>query len=97
MLGSTVVKYDLQAGSTQRHDFGPGHVPDEAVFVPAAADAGEDEGYLVGYVYDVGLDRSDLVILDATDVTGPPVAVIRLPQRVPHGFHGSWIPDRDDL
>ena len=96
VLGSAVVKYDLQEGSTQRHDFGPGHVPDEAVFVPAAADAGEDEGYLVGYVYDAGRDRSDLVILDATDVTSPPVAVIRLPQRVPHGFHGSWIPDRDD-
>ncbi len=36
---------------------------------------------------------TDLVILDASSFSGPPVATIHLPQRVPFGFHGNWIPD----
>ena len=91
--GSAVVKYDLAAQSTTLHDFGPGRTPDELVFVPAGTDAAEDEGYLVGYVYDRSRDTSEFVILDATDLAQPAVAVVELPRRVPHGFHGSWIPD----
>ena len=48
---------------------------------------------VLSVVYDAGRDGSDLVILDASDFTGPPVATVRLPQRVPFGFHGSWVAD----
>jgi carotenoid cleavage dioxygenase len=58
-----------------------------------SADAGEDEGWVMAYVYDATRDGSDLVILDAADFRAKPVATIRLPQRVPFGFHGGWIPD----
>jgi carotenoid cleavage dioxygenase-like enzyme len=61
--------------------------------VPASPAAGEDEGWLITFVYDAARDGSDLVIVDAADVTGKPVATIALPQRVPFGFHGSWVPD----
>ena len=47
----------------------------------------------LGFVYDKARDSSDLVILDATNPAAEPVASIHLPQRVPHGFHGSWIRD----
>ena len=43
--------------------------------------------------HDFAADRSDLVILDAQDFAGEPVATVHLPQRVPFGFHGNWIPD----
>ena len=88
-----LLKHDLQAGSTEAHTFGPGKHASEGVFVPAADDAGEDEGWLLSVVYDEGRDASDLVVLDATDISGSPVATVTLPQRVPFGFHGSWIPD----
>jgi carotenoid cleavage dioxygenase len=88
-----LVKYDLTTGRSEVHDFGAGRVPGEGVFVPAAPDAGEDEGWVMAYVYDRGRDRSDFVILDAADFAGKPVATVRLPQRVPYGFHGSWIAD----
>ncbi len=65
----------------------------EPVFVPASSEAGEDEGWVMTYVYDRSRDSSDLAIIDAADFTGKPVATITLPQRVPFGFHGSWIPD----
>ena len=58
-----------------------------------AGGAGEDDGWVMSYVYDAASDRSDVVILDARDFAGNPVATIHLPVRVPFGFHGSWIPD----
>jgi carotenoid cleavage dioxygenase len=33
------------------------------------------------------------VVLDATDVGGGPVASVALPQRVPYGFHATWVPE----
>ena len=32
------------------------------------------------------------VLLDALDIAKGPIAVAKLPRRVPFGFHGSWIP-----
>ncbi len=75
------------------HDFGPGRVPSEPVFVPASRDAPEDEGFILTYVYDASRDGSELAILAAADFVAKPVATIALPQRVPFGFHGSWVPD----
>jgi carotenoid cleavage dioxygenase-like enzyme len=92
--GETVLlKYDLRGGVTTVHDFGSGRAPSEPVFVPASPTAAEDQGWLLTYVYDAARDTSDLVILDAEDFTGKPVAAIVLPQRVPFGFHGSWLPE----
>ena len=91
--GTALIKYDLRGGGAAVHEFGPGRVPGEGVFVPASATAGEDEGFILTYVYDAARDASDLVILDAASFAGPAVATITLPQRVPFGFHGSWIPD----
>ena len=86
-------RHDLQDGGTLLHDYGAQRTPGEAVFVPRREGGAEDEGWLLSYVYDSGTDRSDLVILNAQDLGGEPQAVIHLPGRVPHGFHGNWIAD----
>ena len=39
--------------------------------------------------------NTSLVISDASNFANDPVARVKLPQRVPFGFHGSWIPDAD--
>ncbi|MDT5017429.1 MAG: hypothetical protein QOD39_3589 [Mycobacterium sp.] len=90
-----LVRYDLTSGGAVEHAFGtsesPGS-PGEAVFVPSATGpADENSGWYIGYVYDRARDGSDLVILEASDFAGDPVARIKLPQRVPFGFHGNWI------
>jgi carotenoid cleavage dioxygenase-like enzyme len=90
---TALLKYDLRGGVTTVHDFGAGRAPGEPVFVPASPTAAENEGWLLTYVYDAARDTSDLVILDAEDFSGKPVATIALPQRVPFGFHGSWLPE----
>ena len=86
-----VIKHDLEVGSSQIRSFGADHEADEFAFVPRAQDAAEDDGVLMGFVYDRTNDRSDLLVLDAgstRDSRGP----VHLPVRVPHGFHGSWVP-----
>ncbi len=94
LAGATqIYKHDLMAGTRAVHDFGQGHVPGEFIFVPAGADAGEDEGWLVGLVIDTQDEATDLVILDALDLAASPVASVRLPHRIPPGFHGNWFPD----
>ena len=85
-------KHDLVGGGIERHDVGPGRGASEAVFVPAAPDAGEDEGWVLAVVYDATRDTSDVIVVDATDFTAPPVATVHLKRRVPFGFHGSWVP-----
>jgi carotenoid cleavage dioxygenase-like enzyme len=84
------IRHDLTTGSAVAHDLGNGG-PGEAVFVPATGAADESNGYYLGYVYDPARNGSDLVIIDASDFTGKPVATIKLPTRVPYGFHGNWI------
>lgn len=88
-----VVRYDLESGERATYDFGPSAVPAEFVFVNDDDTSAEDEGWAMGFVYDESSHGSDLVILDASDPGSDPVARIHLPQRVPYGFHGSWIAD----
>jgi carotenoid cleavage dioxygenase len=90
---SHLIKYDFASGASEVHDFGAERFPSEGVFVAASDGAGEDEGFVLLFVYDRTRNASDLVILDASAFTRPPVATVRLPQRVPFGFHGNWIPD----
>ena len=90
--GTHLFKHDLEAGIRQRHEFGAGHYPGEFVFVPAHADAAEDEGWLIGLVVNAAAETTDLVILDAQAFESEPVASIRIPHRVPPGFHGNWVP-----
>jgi carotenoid cleavage dioxygenase len=87
------LKYDLERGTTELHDYGRARATLEPVFVPRTPDAAEDDGWILSYVYDGATGRSDVVILHAQDFTGDPVATVHLPDRVPFGFHGNWVPD----
>jgi carotenoid cleavage dioxygenase len=89
-----IKKHDLRSGTAQLHGEGEQRVFMEPVFVPRTPDAGEDDGWVMAYVYDKSTGRSDVVIVEAQDFEAAPVATIHLPARVPFGFHGNWVPDR---
>jgi len=44
-------------------------------------------------VHDLSQGSAELVIMDAQDFERGYVAKVRLPQRVPFGFHGNWVSD----
>ncbi|MDT5184762.1 MAG: carotenoid cleavage oxygenase [Mycobacterium sp.] len=85
-----ILKHDLAARRTQAIRFGPDREPGEFVFVPSTSDADEDDGMAMGFVYNRSTDRSELVLLDAQALET--VGTVHLPVRVPHGFHGNWVP-----
>lgn len=88
-----VSKINMRTGAKSTYQHGPGRTTGETIFAPDPDRSGEDEGWLMSYVYDAATDRSDVVILDAQDPSAGPVATVHLPQRVPFGFHGSWLAD----
>ncbi|NDH10262.1 MAG: hypothetical protein EBY44_00710, partial [Actinobacteria bacterium] len=85
-------------GTIEVHDFGPGCATQEMVFVPRDPNASiddpsnEDDGWIMSYVHDATTNTANVVILDAQNFSGEPIATVHLPQRVPFGFHGNWVP-----
>lgn len=91
---SAILRYDAEQGSTSAHALAADVMAGEAVFVPAAGvDRGEDEGWLLSITTTRDGKASELLVLDASDVSAAPVAAVTLPRGVPAGFHGSWIAD----
>ncbi|MEU9706209.1 carotenoid oxygenase family protein [Streptomyces sp. NPDC047981] len=91
-----LVKVDTVLGVTQLHDYGPGRVTMEPAFVPRSDSTSEqDDGWILSVVHDGNVNRAELVVLDAADITAAPVARVHLPARIPFGFHGNWIDDRE--
>ncbi|GAA3147835.1 carotenoid oxygenase family protein [Nonomuraea salmonea] len=88
---NTLIKHDLERGTQETRRLGREAFAGEPVFVPAGE--GEDDGYVLSYVNNPERGAGDLVILSAQDFTGEPLATVRLPARVPLGFHASWIAD----
>ncbi len=87
------LKHDLETGQRLVFDHGPGRAAGEPVFV-ARGDDGEDDGWLITYVHDLGAGSAEFVVLDAQDFERGYVARVPLPQRIPFGFHGNWVSDR---
>ncbi len=87
-----IIRYDVTTGVTQRHRIPAGDQNGEPVFVPAKRQTTEDDGWVLTYVYRKATDQSDLLILNASDISGKPQAVVHLPHRVPAGFHATWVP-----
>jgi carotenoid cleavage dioxygenase len=88
-----LLKMDALTGKTEEHRFGPQRCPGEPVFVPAAGSRSDEEGYVLTYVHDLANATTELVVLDASRFSAPPLARVQIPRRIPFGFHGSWIAD----
>jgi carotenoid cleavage dioxygenase len=89
-----------RAGARQRYDYGEGVHGNEAPFAPrrgaAAGHVGpDDDGYLVTFTTDQSDWRSHCLVFDATDISRGPLARVRIPHRVPLGFHACWVRGED--
>ncbi|MFM2062097.1 MAG: hypothetical protein RLZZ507_1767 [Cyanobacteriota bacterium] len=88
-----IIKYNFSDGKSQTHEFEQGRYGGEAVFAPRLNAATEDDGWLITFVRDENSQTSELVVINAQDVTNEPVAKVIIPQRIPYGFHGAWVTD----
>ncbi|HEY4607998.1 MAG TPA: carotenoid oxygenase family protein [Ilumatobacteraceae bacterium] len=90
----SVDMHDLVTGRRSNHDFESGSHPGDLVFVADSDRAGdEDGGWLVGVVYHVSGDVTDVVVLDAADIAHTALATIRIPRHTPRMLRSTWVPN----
>lgn len=88
-----LAKVDSATGKVEYRDGVDGLTsPGEPVFVPRVGSTAEDDGYVLCVWWNAEKDESEMLIHDARNFEGPPLARIHLGHRVPMGFHGNWAP-----
>lgn len=102
---SGVVKLDVSVADGDRREcivatrmFGPGCYGGEPFFVARESDSPdmeEDDGYVVSYVHDENTGESRFLVMDATSPNLEIIAAVKLPRRVPYGFHGLFVKESD--
>jgi len=90
---AAIVIYYEFGGTVATHALAADTAAGEAVLVPAQDGTAEDDGWLLTITTRLNGSASQLLVLDAGDVAGAPVATMTLPRGVPAGFHGSSMED----
>ncbi|KAL1813002.1 hypothetical protein ACET3Z_023067 [Daucus carota] len=87
-------KVDLFSGQVKKFFYGEEKFGGEPLFLPRDPNSeNEDDGYILVFVHDEKMWKSELQIINA--MTLELEASIKLPSRVPYGFHGTFISDKD--
>ncbi|KAE8722549.1 9-cis-epoxycarotenoid dioxygenase NCED6 [Hibiscus syriacus] len=94
---SGIAKVDLRTGEVTEFMYGACRFGGEPFFVPENKrmnrDNDEDEGYIMGLVRDEEKETSEMAIVKAGNMKQ--VGTVRLPTRVPYGFHGTFVSQQD--
>ncbi|KAI3525340.1 hypothetical protein L2E82_51577 [Cichorium intybus] len=86
---SGFAKVDLSTGETKKFIYGG-----EPLFLPRDPNSeAEDDGHILAFVHDEKTWKSELQIVNA--ITLQLEATVKLPSRVPYGFHGTFISAKD--
>jgi 9-cis-epoxycarotenoid dioxygenase len=91
---SGFAKVDLLTRNVQRFIYGESKFGGEPYFLSFESNSGrEDDGYILSYVHDEEASESELLIINATAMKLE--ATVKLPSRVPYGFHGTFIESKE--
>ncbi|MCD9639013.1 9-cis-epoxycarotenoid dioxygenase nced2, chloroplastic [Datura stramonium] len=91
---SGFAKVDLSTGEVQKHMYGDRRYGGEPFFLPRNVNSEkEDDGYILAFCHDEKTWKSELQIVNA--MTLELEATVKLPSRVPYGFHGTFISSKD--
>lgn len=102
---SGFAKVDLSTGEVEKFIYGHERYGGEPFFLPRNSNSDsdsnsdsnqeerEDDGYVMAFVHDEKTWKSELQIINAVDMKLE--ATVKLPTRVPYGFHGTFISFKD--
>mgnify|MGYP003321063021 FL=1 len=90
---NSIIHYDYSTSERHSYTTAEGGAVGEPVFAPKSKNSPDGEGWLIATEYSANENRSNLIILDAQNVSDGPVATAQLPHRIPYGFHG-WYENR---
>ncbi len=85
-----VLHFDTESGAEDYYHFGPGSAAGELVVAPRVGATHEADGYAMTLVHRANSPTSELAIFAATDIAAGPIATVRIPFRVPSGFHCNY-------
>ncbi|KAG6594462.1 9-cis-epoxycarotenoid dioxygenase NCED2, chloroplastic, partial [Cucurbita argyrosperma subsp. sororia] len=90
---SGFAKVDLVTGEVKKHIYGGRKFGGEPFFLPKEVNSEkeeeEDDGHILVFVHDERTWKSELQIVNAMDLKVE--ATVKLPSRVPYGFHGTFV------
>ncbi|GMH20795.1 hypothetical protein Nepgr_022637 [Nepenthes gracilis] len=89
---SGFAKVDLETGEIKKFLYGDKKYGGEPFFLPRGNNSRskeEDDGYILAFVHDERGWKSELLIVNAANLEVE--AAVKLPSRVPYGFHGTFI------
>lgn len=92
---SGFAKVNISSGQVQKFMYGDKKYGGEPFFVPndSNLDGEEDDGFILAFVHDEKARKSELQIIHARSLNLE--ASIKLPSRVPYGFHGTFVSSSD--
>ncbi|KAB5564874.1 hypothetical protein DKX38_004928 [Salix brachista] len=99
---SGIAKVDLETNEVTEFTYGAGRFGGEPFYVPRIGNVGDNgvsdhdddgEGFIMGFVRDEKKERSELVIVNSSSMSQ--VASVKMPTRVPYGFHGTFVCEVD--
>ncbi len=88
MMFDAVLKYDFVKGTHETIDVPAGWYAGEPSFAPRVNAKDEDDGYIVTAI--TNASDSEFWVVDAK--THQTAARVRLPRKIPIGFHSTWVP-----
>ena len=93
----SVARLDVDTGRVRRYRYPEHQIPEEHLFVPDPARAGENEGWLLGTALDWRARATVLNVFEADAVEAGPVATAALPDPMPLGVHGRFAAHRSRI
>ncbi|WP_228921346.1 carotenoid oxygenase family protein [Streptomyces sp. DH7] len=88
---TAVARHDTELGEADVHDYGPGHLVSEPLFVPRDRKRLDEQGWLVAYEAQPTAGTANIVVFDAQSVTGGPLCTLPVPESPGFTFHGQWV------
>lgn len=85
------IAIDLARSRVERAPMRDGEFAGECVPVSKPGATSESEAWLLTLVLDARARKTELRVLEAADLTAPPVATVALPHVIPFGFHGNFV------
>jgi carotenoid cleavage dioxygenase-like enzyme len=90
-----IIRYAHERGSKTEYSYPRGWFGGETVFAPRLGSTSEEDGYLLTFVAEEATGASEAYVFDAKNIDRGPLARVKLPQRVPAGFHAWWVPQSE--
>lgn len=92
---NTLLMHNFETGETQKYFHGNDITFQEPIFVPRSDGAPPEDGYIVVVADLFRENLTNLLIFEAQQIQGGPIAIVKLPLKLLDGLHGSWVDGKD--